>query len=56
MEPITISIADTCKAVGVGRTTVWRLIRRGDLDTIKIGDRRLVTTDSIQRLVQRSAA
>ncbi len=56
MEPITLSIADTCKVLGIGRTTAWRLVNAGDLLTIRIGSRRLVTAESVKRFVERSAA
>ena len=51
MEPIAISINDTAKALGVGRSSVYALIKSGGLDAIKIGRRTLLTTESIRRLV-----
>lgn len=52
MEPIAISINDTAKALGVGRSSVYTLIKSGGLDAIKIGRRTLLTTESIRRLAQ----
>lgn len=51
MQPITMSINDATKALGVGRTTVYSLIGQGRLEVIKLGRRTLVKADSIRRLV-----
>ncbi|MCJ2184812.1 helix-turn-helix domain-containing protein, partial [Novosphingobium sp. 1949] len=52
MEPLAISINETAKALGVGRSSVYALIKSGSLDAIKIGRRTLLTTESIKRLAQ----
>jgi excisionase family DNA binding protein len=52
MEPIVISIADTAKALGLGRTSIYAMIGDGRLEAIKLGSRRLVTTASIRRLIE----
>lgn len=49
--PLTIGVNDTARALGVGRTHVYRLISEGKIDTILLGRRRLVKTDSLRRLV-----
>jgi excisionase family DNA binding protein len=52
MEPLVISINDTAKALGVGRSSIYSLIKDGRLESIKIGRRTLLTTASINRLAQ----
>ena len=52
MELLAISINDTAKALGVGRSSVYALLKSGRLDAIKIGRRTLLTTESIKRLAQ----
>lgn len=52
----TISIVDAGKALGVGRSTIYELINSGDLKTIKIGRRNLVTIESIRALVDQKTA
>lgn len=52
MELLAISINDTAKALGIGRSSVYSLLKSGKLDAIKIGRRTLLTTESIKRLAQ----
>ena len=55
MELLAISINDTAKALGIGRSSVYSLLKSGWLDAIKIGRRTLLTTESIKRLAQSRA-
>lgn len=50
MEPLLVSITDAAKSLGLGRTSVYEMIRAGELDTRKMGRRRLITVASIKRL------
>lgn len=50
MEALLVSINDTAKALNLGRTSVYELIKEGRLETRKMGRRRLVTVSSIRRL------
>lgn len=50
MQPLVISVNETAKALGIGRSSVYALIKSGGLDAIKIGTRTLITIASIARL------
>ena len=52
MEPVVLSINDAAKVQGVGRSSVYALIKSGELDTVKIGQRTKLTTESIRCLAQ----
>ncbi|GGO89772.1 helix-turn-helix domain-containing protein [Stakelama pacifica] len=52
MKPLALSINDTAKALGIGRSLTYALIKTGKLDAVKMGTRTLVTTASIARLIQ----
>ncbi|GGB51430.1 helix-turn-helix domain-containing protein [Blastomonas aquatica] len=52
MDELAYSINRTAKVLGVGRTTIYKLIKSGQVDTLKIGSRTLITTESITRLAQ----
>lgn len=51
MEPLAISINDTAKTLGLGRTSIYALIGEGRLDTFKLGRRTLVKMDSVRPLI-----
>lgn len=48
---ILCSIKDAANSLGVGRTLTYDLIKKGRLDTVKIGSRTLVKVDSIKALI-----
>lgn len=52
MEPITTSINDTARALNLGRTSIYALIREGRQETVKLGRRTLVKIASIRRLLE----
>lgn len=51
MSPLTLSVLDTCGALSLSRSSVYKLIQLGRLHTIKIGSRTLVTMKSLNALV-----
>lgn len=55
MEPVTLSVPDACSVLGIARTKLYELLASGQLDSIQIGRKRLVTTESIRRLVVTAA-
>jgi excisionase family DNA binding protein len=48
-----ITVEEAGRALGVSRSTVWRLIQRGDLPSIRRGGRRLVRVSAIQTRTRR---
>jgi excisionase family DNA binding protein len=49
-EPVWVTVKRTCRLVGIGPTTVYKLIGLGKLKTVKIGRRRLIRYSSIINL------
>lgn len=47
---LAMRISDAAKALSIGRTTIYKLIGDGTLQTITVGRRRLILTRSIQEL------
>jgi excisionase family DNA binding protein len=55
MTAISTTVKGAADMIGIGRTKIYELINDGKLETIKIGRRRLVKTDSIRALVDQAA-
>ena len=53
-KPLLRSIRDTSEDLGNGRTKTYELIGRGELATVQIGSRRLVTVVSIEAFIARA--
>lgn len=51
MEPIALTVSDTTKATGFGKTTTYKLINEGKLTAVKVGRRTLVTVASMKALL-----
>lgn len=52
-ERPTCSIAEACQAAGFGRTKLYELMDEGQVQTVKIGRRRLVCVPSLLALLSR---
>ena len=50
-KPVSVTIDDTCRLIGLGRTKIYELIGQGKLRTKTIGRRRLVMYASIEALM-----
>jgi excisionase family DNA binding protein len=50
-ERPTCTIAEACNAVGFGKTKLYELIDGGEVDSIRIGRRRLIRVPSLLRLL-----
>jgi len=51
IERPTCTIAEACSAVGFGKTKLYELIDGGDVESIRIGRRRLVRVPSLLRFL-----
>jgi excisionase family DNA binding protein len=51
MEPLTYSVMEAAKALGVGRQGIYQLINSGGLDAVRIGRRILVPRHALRKLV-----
>jgi excisionase family DNA binding protein len=47
--PITVSIDDAVQRLGLSRMTPYRLIRKDQLRTLKVGRRRLIRVTELDR-------
>lgn len=45
------SVREVAEQLGVCQATIWRALRRGELEGILFGGRRLITARSVEKLV-----
>ena len=53
IEPISVRIAMAVRLTGIGRSTLYELIKSGEIETVKVGRSTLIPYRSIKRLVER---
>ena len=51
MKPICVTPEEAARVLGIGRTFVYQLLATGKLESFKLGRRRLVPIDAIERLI-----
>jgi excisionase family DNA binding protein len=51
-KPKTYSINEVKRLTGLGNTTVFALLKNGMLNSVRIGRRRLIYADSVDRLLE----
>lgn len=52
-EPYLVSHDEVGHRLSISRTTVWRLVKAGELDAVQIGSRTFVTKASIDQFIDR---
>lgn len=56
MQPVLHPIKRFCDVYGVGRTKAYELINSGDLETVRVGRKRLIIDASARRALLGEAA
>lgn len=51
-----LSVEQTAEYLGLGRTTVFNMLRAGELQTLKIGARRLILRASADAFIEKQIA
>jgi excisionase family DNA binding protein len=54
-DKIAYTVPEAAKAVGVGRTTMWKNVREGTLPSFKWNGRVLIRRDDLQRAIDRAS-
>ena len=52
IEPIAMRVPEACHYLGIGRSTLYVLIAKGEVEIIKLGSATLVLTASLRKLVE----
>ncbi len=53
MGALSYSVVDAAKAIGISKTTMWRLIAAGEIATFKLGCRTLIRADALEAMIDR---
>ena len=51
LEPDLLDQTEVAQRLNVSRTTIWRLAKRGDIRTVRIGGRTLIPRTELLRLI-----
>ena len=49
------TIPEACECIGIGRSMFYEMLKRGEIRSFRIGNRRLVTDEELQSLVERKS-
>lgn len=55
-EPICVRVNVAARMIGIGRTKLYELISEGEIDVVKVGKATLVTTASLNAMIERLRA
>jgi excisionase family DNA binding protein len=51
MDVLAVSVNDAARILGVGRSSIYLLIRDQRIDALKLGRRTLIKTASLRRII-----
>lgn len=50
-NPLAYSVQGAAAAMGISKTTVWRLVAAGEIATFKLGCRTLIRADTLRAFI-----
>lgn len=50
-ERLAVSVEEAGALLGIGRTSAWQMIARGELPVLRIGKRTVVPVKALQKLI-----
>lgn len=53
MSPLLLSVNDAAAALGIGPAQMWRLLAAHEVESVKIGRRRLIPAEALEDYVAR---
>lgn len=52
-EPLTLTVEEAARLLGLGRTTTFRLVANGDIPSFKLGGRRFIVPSDLDAYISR---
>jgi excisionase family DNA binding protein len=56
LEPVTVTVPAAIKYSGLGRTKLYELVAKGEVDSVRIGTRRLIVFASLKARLTNNTA
>ncbi len=56
MEKLLFTVPEVAGQLGLGRSLVYQLVMRGEIDSIKVGRARRVPAEALERFIQEKFA
>jgi excisionase family DNA binding protein len=53
VDEILISVPEACRRLGVKKSLLWPILMRGDIASLRIGRRRLVSVRAVREFAER---
>ena len=50
-RPLTVSVAEAARMLGIGRNLAYEAVRRGEIPVIRVGKRLLVPLPALERML-----
>ncbi len=54
-EPELVPVREAMRRLGIGETTIFALLKNGTLESVKIGNKRLIRSASIRYVIENGA-
>lgn len=55
MNPLSVGVEDAARMIGVARSMLYELLARGEIESFKLGRRRLVLVKNLEAYINRQA-
>ncbi|MGO9427560.1 excisionase family DNA-binding protein [Rhodoblastus sp.] len=55
IDPVTVTIPTAIKLSGLGRTKLYELLAKQEIESVRVGTRRLINFASLKALLERGA-
>lgn len=53
--PLLLSVPDAAVVLGIGKTLMWEMVRRGDVPVVRLGRRVLIPRAALHEIATRTA-
>lgn len=55
MNPLSVGVEDAARMIGVARSMLYEILARGEIESFKLGRRRLILVKNLEAYINRQA-